>query len=616
MKKVYLLLTVALLSSALANAQLARSTKNEAKKKSTNNSAVARHSGPTQVNTVNSVIWSDDFSTAANWTISHPSGLNSSTGPNDWVIGAAGPSGSFAINPINTTGDFAMFDSDVLCGGDQIADLTTASPINLTGHAQVKLTFNEFYERFHDSTYVFVSTNGTSWTKFEVNAGLSSNFFPGGTQPNTPGSNPYPVSLDISSVAGNQATVWIRFEFYSPDTNGAGPDTATVNGIPGTYVAGCAYAWMIDDVAIADIATIDASVVQNDASEYTALPIIQPEAFSLRGRLTNSGLTPFTGGQIIFNVYSMTTGLVFSDTSAAAPNLNPGDTSAFLTGSQIYTPTAMDFYTVEQLVYMTGDGDASNDTSLNDIFVNDSIYARDGWSVGSGGIVGAYGFNGATGSFANIFEIWHASDLTSASAFLSGPTVGDQISYEVYSVTGGVPDALLATTGAHTLLGSDTGIVTLPFTAPLSVTAGQYAIAVNQLGTNLITLVIATDAITPNKSFYKTSGAWTPLVPSLNGVPVIWVNNPSGTLLSAKSLVDTKHINLYPNPSTGYIYITGNNDKNVTVEVTNSTGQLVKSAKFESLTVNHLDLRSAPAGMYNVRIISDAGTVVKTVVIE
>src|SRR4051812_6720856 len=211
MKKVYLLLTVILLGGLYVNAQSFRPiTPNYSKKQaSVNHNIATRHSAPTHVNHLasSSVIWSNDFDNAADWN------LTSSVGTGTWVIGSAPPNGSYPIGPITSVsgGDYALYDSDAFCDSTtgQIADLTTVTAIDLTGHANVRLTFNEWYERFHDSTYVYVSTNNTTWTRFEVNAGLQTNFFPGESTVNTPGLNPWPVSVDISSVAGNQATDYI-----------------------------------------------------------------------------------------------------------------------------------------------------------------------------------------------------------------------------------------------------------------------------------------------------------------------------------------------------------------------------------------------------------------------
>jgi hypothetical protein len=621
MKKVYLLLTVALLSSVLVNAQLARITKNDVKKNQTRTSTVARRSTPSQHQTQtpsSALIWSDDFSNPSNWSTTHAAGTSG-----DWIIGSSGPNGGFPIDPIATAGDFGLFDSDYLCTHDQIGDLTTANPIDLTGHPNVKLSFNEYYERFHDSTYIYVSTNGTSWTRFEVNAGLQSNFFPGGTAAYTPpnNGNPWPVTVDISSVAGNQATVWIRFEFYSPDTNGAGPDTMTISGVPGSTAAGCGYAWMVDDVTISDIAATDARLMPADIGEYVIFPIIQPEAIQLRGRLINSGTTVINGGQIIFNMYDGN-GQVSSDTSSASGTLNPGDTSTYLTATNTYIPPATGFYLMEQLVYVSGDGDAINDTTLFDFFVSDSTYARDAASLpGGGNLTAAYGFNNASGALGQIYEIWNASYFTSANAFLTSDgdsLLGEDISFEVWTVVGGVPDAVIGTTGHYTLTAADTAArwVTVPFTAPVNVAPGNYCIVINQYGTRNIGVGFSPNVYTAQKTFYNPASqpGWN-VFPDQDGVFLLQVNN-APLSLSAPTLGNKLQISLFPNPSSGYVYIKGNADKNVTVEVTNSVGQLVKSVKFETLTLNHLDLRNSPSGMYNVRITTEAGSVVKTIMIE
>lgn len=175
--------------------------------------------------------WSDDFSNPANWTISNQAGNS-----DNWVIGTTPPSGSFAIPVIASTtaaNGFALFDSDLLCSGNQIADLTTANSISTIGHSVVQLQFQQYYRRFDDSCIVFVSIDGTTWTAFPVNYTLANNDFVS--------ANPEIVNIDITSVAANQATVWLRWEFYSPSTF-VGPA-----GAPG-----CAYAWMIDDVNLSE----------------------------------------------------------------------------------------------------------------------------------------------------------------------------------------------------------------------------------------------------------------------------------------------------------------------------------------------------------------------------
>jgi hypothetical protein len=175
------------------------------------------------LNTDKSVIWSDDFSVPANWTIA------AGVGSDNWVIGTTGCQGQYAIPTIASTtaaNGFAKFDSDFMCGGNEIGNLTTATSHSCTGHSVVSLVFQENYERYYDSTFVYVSNNGTTWTKFPVNKTLAANIAM---------ANPTTVTVNISSVAANQATVWIRFTYYSPST------------------------WMIDDVKLQDLNANDIS---------------------------------------------------------------------------------------------------------------------------------------------------------------------------------------------------------------------------------------------------------------------------------------------------------------------------------------------------------------------
>src|SRR5688572_1712912 len=74
------------------------------------------------------IIWENDFSNAADWVI------DNIDDPNDdnWVIGTAVPSGAFAIDGIASTSagnGFALFDSDLLCGGTQNAYVQMANPV-------------------------------------------------------------------------------------------------------------------------------------------------------------------------------------------------------------------------------------------------------------------------------------------------------------------------------------------------------------------------------------------------------------------------------------------------------------------------------------------------------
>lgn len=217
------------------------------------------NSGASESNSNRSVIWTNNFSLASDWTLSVSPGTS-----DNWVVGTSGPTGQFSIGGISsttTTNGYALFNSDLQCSGNQNAHITTAQPINCIGQPVVLLTFQEYYRKYNDSTYAEVSTNGSSWTKFPVNTAVANN---------TSTANPLVVSIDISSIAANKATVWIRFTFYS---------NTTVFGANG----GCGYAWMIDDVlletepfsAMNENSNNNLTVMQNHPNPFNGLSTIQ-----------------------------------------------------------------------------------------------------------------------------------------------------------------------------------------------------------------------------------------------------------------------------------------------------------------------------------------------------
>jgi hypothetical protein len=218
-------------------------------------------------------LWTNNFDNPSDWTIDNEAGNS-----DDWVIGTGGPSGSFAIAALTSTsgGNFALFDSDLLCSGNQLANLTTANPIDLSLSGGAILEFEQFYRRFADLTYVQVSTDGTNWTTFEVNAELNNN--------DAVGSNPDLAQVNIASVTGGEATVWIRFQFYSPSSY-----------VPPAGAVGCAYAWMVDDIALYEAPANDLiaeDLIMGDIIDdyaYSKIPVTQAGEVIVGAQVRNFG---------------------------------------------------------------------------------------------------------------------------------------------------------------------------------------------------------------------------------------------------------------------------------------------------------------------------------------
>ena len=225
-------------------------------------------------------IWSNNFSTPADWEIGNIASNNQ-----NWVITTLAPTGFYSagMGAISSTsgGNFAMFDSDALNESNptplvQKGFIRTVGSVDLTGHPYVKIRFEQLYRRYLDLTYVIVHTGG-QWQQIEVNANVASNDMGADV-----------VEVDISTIAGNQPAVRIGF-FYDGEWD---------------------YAWMVDDVSIEDAVPNDAStefiyalgkipvntphvvqaVVQNNG--YNALT-------NLSVTLTVSGANSYTNTQVL-----------------------------------------------------------------------------------------------------------------------------------------------------------------------------------------------------------------------------------------------------------------------------------------------------------------------------
>jgi hypothetical protein len=603
MKKFYSLMSVALLSAVTAFGQLSMRTaaKNNAappseRQRPAQTNPNARLTDPQ--NNTQAIIWSDDFSNASNWTIANEVGNT-----DDWVIGTDPPSGAYAIAPITSTSaanGFALYDSDLMCSGDQVGNLTNANAIDCSGHPNVRVRFEQYYRRYIDSTYLYVSNDGVNWTQFQVNQSLQVNDF-------TP-SNPTMTTIDITSVAGNQATVYIRFQFYSPASLGTG--------------AGCAYAWMVDDVVLEDVPADDVAMVPSYPSQYTMIPLTQVQPIDLAATIANVGGNSETNVGFTANVYlfqgSWTQ--VFNGVSSTAANLNAGDTSTLLTAG-LFNITDTGIYAFEYISFMdNADGDQSNDTLLAYIVVNDSTYARDEAAI-TGMLDNSLGFNANTGNLGNIYDAVVSTSVKSISIFCAAPTEGDQVTVSMYSVTGGMPDVNLSTSSPYTFTADDetNGVfLTLPLSNPVAVSGGnQFFVCADQLGQNNLTLGYNLNINTPATTYFQVAGGgWNEL--AAGGFP--------GTLLVRANLdLDdkvmesefAKGISMFPNPTNGKLYIHNNGQKaDMTVTVYNNVGQLVYTRDFTQMTNAVVDLTEQSEGVYTVQIKSGNEVATRSVVIS
>lgn len=150
-------------------------------------------------------IWSNTFDNPDDWVESN----SSSTPDGIFVITDVFPQAliSQGFGPeFNSTvgGNFAFINSDEEGqSASQLANLTTAEPIDFSEHEDLLLEFENYFRRFMETHRVGVSIDGQNWEYITINE----------VPVNTSSANPEITRVDISDLAGGQPEVWLRFQY-------------------------------------------------------------------------------------------------------------------------------------------------------------------------------------------------------------------------------------------------------------------------------------------------------------------------------------------------------------------------------------------------------------------
>ncbi len=476
MKKLYFLITATLVV-ATAHGQFA-AKKAFPKNKISHESVVVKGNAKGYKG---AVIWENDFSNPTDWVMDNEAGNN-----DNWVITTAGPSGDYKINKIVSTsgGNFALFDSDKLCSGDQNANLSTVNPVNLSAYPAVSLQFEQYYRRYQDKTYIEVSSDNVNWDTYEVNTELGVNDFVT--------SNPTVYRLDISPSAAGKATVWIRFN----------------------YIGGCDYAWMVDDVKLVETPNKDMAItsIQVDNGgptqffEYGEQPLSQSHLLITRVSIRNKG------GQTqnaTVNIDVKKDGASFGTYYNAVPVvIEPGKDSTF--EIEAFTPTAVGNYQFLFTVSSSSsdvDDDLANNTMKDSLYITNGIwsdkecqqYKRRAYNFEAGGT----GPNYADVTVSQAFQVFNDGDmaysittvfpdLASAGFSADQPIYVDIHRFNTNTYTGEFTSADYTTVGSVNefnvgsadITGTTSPVIykTLRFADPVSLTQGLYVVTIHALG--------------------------------------------------------------------------------------------------------------------------------------
>lgn len=572
---------------------------------------------PSEITEKANVLWSDDFSSAATWTMTNTSMPVSE----NWTIettAAAMPNAAPSLYPFasaSLANGYALINSDGQAGnadgnGAIVAELTNVTAVDLTGYPNVLLRFSHNYRWWHEDRGVRVSgDNGATWTDIAITSDAGGAFVNG--YPNDQNSiNPKNEQIDISAVAGNATQVLVQFYYNDNDF--------------------WSWYWAVDDVEIIEQPANDIQVLSswfsgttNGGTEYGRTPLTQVDAsYFVGSQILNFGTAAQTGIAVDANY----TSFMANSTSAAA--LPAGDT-VFVESTE--TPALAlgvysGVYTATSVEEPSG-ADFANNVYERNFEITTDVYSLDGIGIYPAsttdlGTIGTASFtDGQDGLVvAGKYEI-KASTLVSGIRLILGATTveGGQIYGSIKDTATFWADDMtslfnifdpVTVSAAHVAQ----GYVDVFFPSEITLGVGAYMVAAELYsngGTNTISIVDDKTVAQPG----VTSGIYIPGDQSYtNGVAIgvqLLIGDQWGVGLDEATL---EGISIYPNPSNGIVNVSVVKNEEVSITVYDMLGQVVLTKIADGTT--SIDLTGNGTGMYMVKVSNNNGSIVERVVIK
>lgn len=461
-------------------------------------------------------IYSDDFSTPANWVVAHDATACSL----DWQIGNISAAGSYPIADILSTtaaNGWAMVDSDLYGdenGGSEIEDswLTMANPVDLNGYPNVVVEFQTYYRRYNfERPYLVVGVGDGAgnvvWPELDPSTNITGmtnvfDLFPGMLD-NATTDNPEIMQIDISGALvgltpAELGDIYVRFNWT------------------GTW----GYAWFVDDFKITEQAPDDlrlqsALIVgnDNDGVYYGRTPVEQINAsYTIGGDVLNFSANTQT------NVV-LTADFVSFNAISSTPSLSPS-TSILLSSIESLMPTIGLYegtYTVVSDEETSGPTFVDNTMYRNFKLTND-YYSQDGIGVhpATDLMTSSFGTNSFTAGgdglvCATMYNILQSTDVSSFRVLLaSGTVAGGEIYGSIKDTTtfwqGDMSSLFNASPATVTTTDITNGYIDLVFDpSPIILTPGAYYAAVEMYSNGGASPIRILDDITIDQPYYASA---------------------------------------------------------------------------------------------------------------
>ena len=569
------------------------------------------------------VIWSEDFgggfpSGWNSYTVNTGAGNsgasagNTATAP--WkhsMVGSWGYWNSVGTSGGNPTGPATAINSTTSANGFLISDIDSAnhwngnsgassgssyhfiesyfttSSIDLSGYANVSLEFEHSF-RLNNSIdlTVSISTDSINWTSYNVQGNATNN---------QASADPEYLSLNISAVAGNSATAYVKVGWNAR-----------------------VYFWMLDDMKIVE--TPDNKIDLSETSfggwyttpttngfglEYTLIPMKQIIAnpYTFEGEVTNLGALNQTA-HINVNVLDESSSSVFTTISADSI-LFPQDTMIFV-GQNKFTPNSTGLYTFDTWASSV---DTISDTMSSFSAVTDNVYGRDNGTMSSSYELGRSCGGMIVGSY---FDVYDTDDLASLSVYMKDNSVPGALIYAmIYEIDDSNDKIYLAQSDDYAITANDlNNWTTISFDDDFSLVPGTYMAAIGSYASPIDTSVIAMAQYTyPTTCYIQKNGCLTGTQSFgswywLSRAPMIRMN--FAVVSSIEENIFEGKISVYPNPTNGILNLEmmGVTPSEYQIKITNILGEIiyVSTKNISGIYNDVIDLSSFGKGTYVIQI--------------
>lgn len=598
MKKVYLLTALAIASFSVS-AQKHKLTAKEM------NAEVIQKSSVKPVAQQKVTIWSNDFSTASQWSITNLTGDNQNWAISTSTSTSLGYGTGAWVDPNNTVTNengYALFDSDAVGAnnGNQDAFLTYTGTIDCSAYPNVVLEFNQRVRMWQTTETIFEisNDNGATWIQFPVNLDKATSTL---YQENS--------QVNISSAAGGQANVKFRLR----------------------YIGSWDYAWLVDDVKIVEQPAYDlrslspfVAGTNNLGIEYGKTPVAHLDAsYDVGGSAFNFGSA--TNTNTVANV-NFGSGITYN---YSIGTINSNDTIAYgATETPTFAVGAYNgVYTISSTEEATGSALFANNIGKRNFEVTNNVYALDGIGVNPSELqttttLGSNSFNTPTGTvFANMYHLrgGNTNDVVvSLEIGISNATTeGTTIQVSMIDTATFFADGYqsltdlngnVAESDYYTVTAADVaaGKITVFFPQPVALADGAYFAAVitevDASNTNIIRILNDETVLQPwyasmihliGDASYSNGNAFAIRM----NMGVLGVNEESALNLS-----------VYPNPSSDVVTIESNLTEG-NIQIMDLTGKVIANQAVNGVTSN-FNTAALTNGMYTVILTN--GTTVET----